>query len=111
MQHDLFHIYTVDQHILMVLRNVRRFFIADHAHEYPLCSQLAADWDKPWLLYVAALFHDIAKGRGGDHSTLGSREVHRFAKAHGMTDEDRDLVAFLVMHHLSMSYLAQKQDL
>jgi len=111
MQHDLFHIYTVDQHILMVLRNVRRFFIADHAHEYPLCSQLAADWDKPWLLYVAALFHDIAKGRGGDHSTLGAREVHRFAKAHGMTDEDRDLVAFLVMHHLSMSHVAQKQDL
>ncbi len=70
MQHDLFHVYTVDQHILMVLRNVRRFFIAEHAHEYPFCSQLAAGWDKPWILYVAALFHDIAKGRGGDHSTL-----------------------------------------
>ena len=68
MQHDLFHVYTVDQHILMVLRNVRRFFIAEHAHEYPLCSQLAAGWDKPWILYIAALFHDIAKGRGGDHS-------------------------------------------
>ena len=62
MQHDLFHVYTVDQHIL------RRFFIAEHAHEYPFCSQLAAGWDKPWILYVAALFHDIAKGRGGDHS-------------------------------------------
>jgi [protein-PII] uridylyltransferase len=111
MQHDLFHIYTVDQHILMVLRNVRRFFIADHAHEYPLCSQLAADWDKPWLLYVAALFHDIAKGRGGDHSVLGAREVHRFAKAHGMANDDRDLVAFLVAHHLHMSHVAQKQDL
>jgi len=54
----------VDQHILMVLRNVRRFFIAEHAHEYPFCSQLAAGWDKPWILYAAALFHDIAKGRG-----------------------------------------------
>ena len=75
MQHDLFHVYTVDQHILMVLRNVRRFFIAEHAHEYPFCSQLAAGWDKPWILYVAALFHDIAKGRGGDHSELGAREV------------------------------------
>jgi [protein-PII] uridylyltransferase len=71
MQHDLFHVYTVDQHILMVLRNVRRFFIADHAHEYPFCSQLAGGWDKPWILYMAALFHDIAKGRGGDHSELG----------------------------------------
>ena len=75
MQHDLFHVYTVDQHILMVLRNVRRFFIADHAHEYPFCSQLAAGWDKPWILYVAALFHDIAKGRGGDHSDLGAKDV------------------------------------
>ena len=64
MQHDLFHVYTVDQHILMVLRNVRRFFIPEHAHEYPFCSQLAAGWDKPFILYVAALFHDIAKGRG-----------------------------------------------
>ncbi|MEN9670906.1 MAG: hypothetical protein RL018_1183, partial [Pseudomonadota bacterium] len=71
MQHDLFHVYTVDQHILMVLRNMRRFFIAEHAHEYPFCSQLAAGWDKPWILYAAALFHDIAKGRGGDHSQLG----------------------------------------
>jgi [protein-PII] uridylyltransferase len=78
MQHDLFHVYTVDQHILMVLRNVRRFFIVEHAHEYPFCSQLAAGWDKPWMLYVAALFHDIAKGRGGDHSELGAREVRRF---------------------------------
>ena len=68
MQHDLFHVYTVDQHILMVLRNVRRFFIPEHAHEYPFCSQLASQWDKPWILYVAALFHDVAKGRGGDHS-------------------------------------------
>jgi [protein-PII] uridylyltransferase len=72
MQHDLFHVYTVDQHILMVLRNVRRFFIPEHAHEYPFCSQLAGQWDKPWLLYVAALFHDVAKGRGGDHSVLGA---------------------------------------
>ncbi len=73
MQHDLFHVYTVDQHILMVLRNVRRFFIPEHAHEYPFCSQLAAQWDKPWMLYVAALFHDVAKGRGGDHSDARRR--------------------------------------
>jgi [protein-PII] uridylyltransferase len=84
MQHDLFHVYTVDQHILMVLRNVRRFFIPEHAHEYPFCSQLAAQWDEPWLLYVAALFHDVAKGRGGDHSDLGAVEVRRFCRDHGI---------------------------
>jgi len=111
MQHDLFHVYTVDQHILMVLRNVRRFFIAEHAHEYPFCSQLAAGWDKPWILYVAALFHDIAKGRGGDHSELGARDVRRFCQKHGVGREDTRLIEFLVANHLVMSNVAQKQDL
>ena len=96
MQHDLFHVYTVDQHILMVLRNVRRFFIAEHAHDYPFCSQLAAGWDKPWILYIAALFHDIAKGRGGDHSELGARDVQRFCRQHEVPREDAKLIAFLV---------------
>ena len=72
MQHDLFHVYTVDEHILMVIRNLRRFTEPQHAHEYPLCSRLIADFERPEVLYVAGLFHDIAKGRGGDHSTLGS---------------------------------------
>ena len=111
MQHDLFHVYTVDQHILMVLRNVRRFFIVEHAHEYPFCSQLASGWDKPWLLYVAALFHDIAKGRGGDHSDLGKVEVRRFCKQHAIPHEDAQLVEFLVGEHLTMSHIAQKADL
>ncbi|VTU29139.1 [protein-PII] uridylyltransferase [Variovorax sp. PBL-E5] len=111
MQHDLFHVYTVDQHILMVLRNVRRFFIAEHAHEYPFCSQLAAGWDKPWILYVAALFHDIAKGRGGDHSELGARDVRRFCRQHEIEREDSRLIEFLVAEHLVMSQVAQKQDL
>jgi [protein-PII] uridylyltransferase len=111
MQHDLFHVYTVDQHILMVLRNVRRFFIPEHAHEYPFCSQLAASWDAPQLLYVAALFHDVAKGRGGDHSELGTREVRRFARDHGLPREDTQLLEFLVKHHLTMSRIAQKEDL
>jgi [protein-PII] uridylyltransferase len=111
MQHDLFHVYTVDQHILMVLRNVRRFFIPDHAHEYPFCSQLAADWDKPWLLYIAALFHDVAKGRGGDHSQLGGVEVRRFCRDHDLSKDDTALVEFLVRHHLTMSRVAQKEDL
>jgi len=111
MQHDLFHVYTVDQHILMVLRNVRRFFMAEHAHEYPFCSQLAAGWDKPWILYAAALFHDIAKGRGGDHSELGAVEVRRFCRQHGIVREDALLIEFLVREHLSMSHSAQKSDL
>ena len=111
MQHDLFHVYTVDQHILMVLRNVRRFFIPEHAHEYPFCSQLAAGWDKPWVLYVAALFHDIAKGRGGDHSELGAGEVRRFCREHGVQQADAQLIEFLVSHHLLMSRIAQKEDL
>jgi len=111
MQHDLFHVYTVDQHILMVLRNMRRFFLAEHAHEYPFCSQLAAGWDKPWLLYVAALFHDIAKGRGGDHSHLGAVEVRRFCRQHGITGEDAKLIEFVVSEHLAMSQVAQKEDL
>ena len=111
MQHDLFHVYTVDQHILMVLRNVRRFFIPEHAHEYPFCSQLASQWDKPWILYVAALFHDVAKGRGGDHSELGAIEARRFCRDHGIEREDAALIEFLVRHHLTLSSVAQKQDL
>jgi len=111
MQHDLFHVYTVDQHILMVVRNVRRFFIPEHAHEYPFCSQLASQWGEPWLLYVAALFHDVAKGRGGDHSELGTAEARRFCRDHGVSREDSALIEFLVRHHLTMSRIAQKEDL
>jgi [protein-PII] uridylyltransferase len=111
MQHDLFHVYTVDQHILMVLRNVRRFFIVEHAHEYPFCSQLASGWDKPWVLYIAALFHDIAKGRGGDHSELGAIEARRFSKQHAISVEDSRLIEFIVHEHLTMSHIAQKSDL
>lgn len=111
MQHDLFHVYTVDQHILMVLRNVRRFFMPEHAHEYPFCSQLAAGWDRPYIFYVAALFHDIAKGRGGDHSELGAAEVRRFCRQHDIETEDCQLIEFLVREHLMMSRIAQKEDL
>ncbi|MEN9384634.1 MAG: hypothetical protein RL323_1777, partial [Pseudomonadota bacterium] len=111
MQHDLFHVYTVDQHILMVLRNVRRFFIPEHSHEYPFCSQLAAGWDKPWIFYIAALFHDIAKGRGGDHSELGAKDVITFCRQHQIASDDADLIAFLVGEHLTMSRIAQKEDL
>lgn len=111
MQHDLFHVYTVDQHILMVVRNVRRFAVPEHSHEYPFCSQLIANFPQPWLIYIAALFHDIAKGRGGDHSVLGKTDALRFCRSHGLSKEDTELVVFLVEHHLLMSQVAQKQDL
>jgi [protein-PII] uridylyltransferase len=111
MQHDLFHVYTVDQHILMVLRNVRRFFIPEHAHEYPFCSQLGAQFERPYVLYVAALFHDVAKGRGGDHSDLGGAEVRRFCREHTIARDDALLIEFLVRQHLTMSHIAQKEDL
>lgn len=111
MQHDLFHVYTVDQHTLMVIRNLRRFTMPEHAREYPLASHLIAYFEKHWLLYVAALFHDIAKGRGGDHSELGAIEVRKFAKDHKLEPQDARLVEFLVENHLVMSQVAQKQDL
>ncbi len=111
MQHDLFHVYTVDQHILMVLRNMRRFLIPEHAHEYPFCSQLASQFDRPYVMYVAALFHDVAKGRGGDHSEIGAAEVRRFCRDHGIDKDDAALIEFLVREHLTMSRLAQKEDL
>jgi [protein-PII] uridylyltransferase len=85
--------------------------MAEHAHEYPFCSQLAAGWDKPWILFAAALFHDIAKGRGGDHSQLGRGEVRKFCRDHQVAKEDAKLIEFLVAEHLSMSHIAQKQDL
>jgi [protein-PII] uridylyltransferase len=111
MQHDLFHVYTVDQHILTVVRNVRRFTMLEFAHEYPMCSRLISNFERHWLLYVAALFHDIAKGRGGDHSQLGRADARVFCRNHGIGREDTDLVVFLVEHHLTMSAVAQKQDL
>ena len=111
MQHDLFHVYTVDQHILQVLRNLRRFTMTEFAHEYPLCSRIIAEFDRPWLLYVAALFHDIAKGRGGDHSELGTVDAQIFCEKHWFSAEETELVVWLVRRHLVMSQVAQKEDL
>lgn len=111
MQHDLFHVYTVDQHILQVVRNLRRFALPEFAHEYPFCTRLMSELEHPWLLYIAALFHDIAKGRGGDHSKLGMIDARRFCRSHGLNDMQTELVSFLVEHHLTMSQVAQKQDL
>jgi len=111
MQHDLFHVYTVDQHIMMVIRNLRRFTMTEFAHEYPFCTRLISEFDQHWLLYVAALFHDIAKGRGGDHSEQGTGDARSFCEQHGMTAADTELVVWLVRKHLTMSNVAQKQDI
>ncbi|PKO46382.1 MAG: [protein-PII] uridylyltransferase [Betaproteobacteria bacterium HGW-Betaproteobacteria-22] len=111
MQHDLFHVYTVDEHILNVLANLRRFSKPELKHEFPLCSQLFAAFDAPHLLYLSALFHDIAKGRGGDHSTLGTVDAFKFCKQHDIPEPDTLLVSWLVEAHLKMSATAQKSDL
>ena len=111
MQHDLFHVFTVDQHILQVVRNIRRFQREDFAHENPFCHRLIAEFERPWLLVLAALFHDIAKGRGGDHSELGTVDAEAFCTSHGLSKKDTALVVWLVRAHLTMSTVAQKEDI
>ncbi len=111
MQHDLFHVYTVDQHILQVFRNIRRFTMSEFAHEYPFCTRTISNFDRPWVLYVAAIFHDIAKGRGGDHSELGTADARAFCEEHLISTEDTELIVWLVKNHLIMSRVAQKEDL
>lgn len=111
MQHDQFHIYPVDEHILMVARNLRRLAVPEFAHEFPLAHRLMNDCKRQDLLLLAALFHDIAKGRGGDHSGLGAVEAERFCRGHGLGEKESELVTWLVAEHLSLSQVAQKQDL
>jgi len=111
MQHDLFHVYTVDEHTLFVVRNLRRFTVADYRHEFPLASELIQHVVKPERLFLAGLFHDIAKGRGGDHSELGEHEVHSFCQRHGLSDYDTRFIAWLVRRHLLMSHVAQREDI
>jgi [protein-PII] uridylyltransferase len=111
MQHDLFHVYTVDEHILMVVHNLRCFAMEKHSHEFPMCSKLMKDFARPEVLYIAGLFHDIAKGQGGDHATKGCADAARFCKQHKLTREDSELVVWLVEHHLNFSATSQTQDL
>ncbi len=111
MQFDLFHVYTVDEHTLMLVRNLRRFSVAEFADEFPMCSKVFSQIIKPELLYIAGLFHDIAKGRGGSHAELGAVDARAFCKLHDLSDYDADMVAWIVRSHLLMSATAQRQDI
>ncbi|MEZ5450541.1 MAG: HD domain-containing protein [Thiolinea sp.] len=111
MQYDLFHAYTVDEHTLVVLSNVRRYSTAKGAKELPFCSEVFKTLQKPEILYLAAIFHDIAKGRDGDHSILGAEDAMSFAREHGLNLHDAGLVSWLVRNHLLMSITAQRKDI
>ncbi len=111
MQHDLFHVFTVDAHSLFVVRNLRRFAVDRFEHEYPHASEIMARLFKRERLYLAGLFHDVAKGQGGDHSVLGEKQAFEFCKAHDLSDYDAHFVAWLVRHHLLLSWTAQREDI
>ena len=111
MQHDLFHIYTVDAHTMMVIRNMRRFHYRSSQETFPVACHCVKNLPKIELLYIAGLFHDIGKGRGGDHSELGAVDAIRFCTRHGLDSADTDLVEWLVRSHLVMSAIAQRQDI
>ncbi len=111
MQFDLFHVYTVDEHTLKVVRNLRRYDQKESVEKLPVCAQAYREIPKPELLFLAGLFHDIAKGRGGDHAKLGAIDATEFCIHHGLGTYDTNLVAWLVKHHLKMSVTAQKTDL
>ncbi len=111
MQYDLFHAYTVDQHTLFVIRNCTRFKEEQYKTQFPLCAQLIHQLKKPDILYLSALFHDIAKGRGGDHSELGALEAEHFAQRHLLTHKETHLLTWLVKNHLLLSQTAQRKDI
>jgi len=111
MQYDLFHIYTVDEHTLFVLRNARRFSLEKHRHELPFCNDIFMLITKPEILYFAALFHDIAKGKNGDHSSLGETIAKDFCVQHDLSLHDTKLITWLVRNHLIMSMTAQRKDI
>jgi [protein-PII] uridylyltransferase len=111
MQHDLFHTYTVDAHTLEVIKNMRRFQIAASEEQFPVTCRVARRLPKIELLYIAGLYHDIGKGRGGDHSQLGAVDAENFCHQHDLTPEDTELVVWLVRNHLYMSAVAQRKDI
>jgi [protein-PII] uridylyltransferase len=111
MQHDLFHSYTVDAHTLLVIENMRRFLLPENDERFPVTSRVARRLPKIELLYLAGLFHDIGKGRGGDHSELGAVDAREFCEEHGLSRRDTNLVEWLVRNHLLMSAVAQRKDI
>lgn len=110
-QHDLFHIYPVDVHTLLVIRNLRRLDRPEIAEKYPLAAHIYKNLPKPELLYLAGLYHDIGKGRGGDHSVLGAADVVAFAESHGLPKQEVELLEWLVEKHLLMSAVSQREDI
>lgn len=111
MQHDLFHIYTVDAHTLRLLKFLHNFRKRDAQQEFPVAASLITQLPKLDLLWIAGLFHDVGKGRGGDHSLIGARDVEGFCQRHRLSQADTNLVTWLVEHHLVMSMTAQKRDI
>jgi len=111
MQYDLFHTLTVDEHTLFVIRNLRRLTLPRFDHELPFASALMQSLNKPQILHIAGLMHDIAKGRGGDHSELGAEDALAFCTNHGISSDDTELVCWLVRRHLLMSMTAQRRDI
>ena len=111
MQFDLFHSLTVDAHTLAVVANTRRFMRADFTDKFPVSTRIAQRLRKPMLLYIAALYHDIGKGRGGDHSELGAVDAHGFCQRHKLDARDTELVVWLVKNHLVMSSISQRKDI
>ncbi len=111
MQYDLFHAYTVDEHTLFVVSNLRRFALTRFNDEFPHCSEIMQALEKPEIAYLGGLFHDIAKGRGGDHSELGAVDAEAFCLEHGLSKYEAGIVAWLVRNHLVLSMTAQKKDI
>jgi [protein-PII] uridylyltransferase len=110
MQFDLFHAYTVDEHTHRLVKHVNSYFDPNHK-EFPRCGRIAKSMDNPEILYLAAIFHDIAKGRDGDHSVLGEEDVRTFCEGHGLPAEHTEMIAWLVRNHLLMSVVAQRRDI
>lgn len=111
MQFDLFHAYTVDEHSYRLIKNLYRFSQKEHNHQFPLCSKIVQRNRKPEVLYLAGIFHDIAKGRGGNHAELGAIDALEFSKTHQLNAHDGRMISWLVKHHLLMSVTAQRRDI
>ncbi|MBO1924985.1 [protein-PII] uridylyltransferase [Thiomicrorhabdus sp. 6S3-12] len=111
MQFNIFHAYTVDDHTILVIRNLRRFFVDDYAYEFPTAHQIAKQICRPEVLFLAGLFHDIAKGRKGEHEIVGAEDAAVFTREHNLPVKDQKMISWLVRYHLEFSHVAQRKDL